>query len=413
MSVISSLSKRGQYSTVSTLSEVPVTEGLILYLDSSDEASYDGGPTTNYFVPTEGSFPVNGTGTFQRLRSGSYGGYIIKPTDVVYRYELGTLGCHYHGVDVPVPSVFPTGSTVQFSFDYYISTGTVIETDYIANYEQGASGAITNGGQPLGVWRSVVLTSTVSLVGYPYVRAFLYPGACGSLRLAADGFILYKNPQLEMLNYVSRFVYGPNSTNNVRNNGNVWRELSGRGNDFTIQGNITWNKDTGFSNFTGNSTGNGNKIFRSNFPQNLKTSQLGQGYTVVVVARSTVSGVWRKLIGNWDGDNYIDLYQNNTGNTWHQDGSGETLYVDGVQVGNDTFVLYNAGFHCYAATNTNSGTLSNPTLPLTIGNEPNGAANPNAYPWVGDIAVVLMYERVLTASEIKQISNLYKDKYGY
>ena len=413
MSVISSLSKRGQYSTVSTLSEVPVTEGLILYLDSSDEASYDGGPTTNYFVPTEGSFPVNGTGTFQRLRSGSYGGYIIKPTDVVYRYELGTLGCHYHGVDVPVPSVFPTGSTVQFSFDYYISTGTVIETDYIANYEQGASGAITNGGQPLGVWRSVVLTSTVSLVGYPYVRAFLYPGACGSVRLAADGFILYKNPQLEMLNYASRFVYGPNSTNNVRNNGNVWRDLSGRGNDFTIQGNITWNKDTGFSNFTGNSTGNGNKIFRSNFPQNLKTSQLGQGYTVVVVARSTVSGVWRKLIGNWDGDNYIDLYQNNTGNTWHQDGSGETLYVDGVQVGNDTFVMYNAGFHCYAATNTNNGTLSNPTLPLTIGNEPNGAANPNAYPWVGDIAVVLMYERVLTASEIKQISNLYKDKYGY
>ena len=412
MSVISSLSKRGQYSTVSTLSEVPVTEGLILYLDSSDEASYDGGPTTNYFVPTEGSFPVNGTGTFQRLRSGSYGGYIIKPTDVVYRYELGTLGCHYHGVDVPVPSVFPTGSTVQFSFDYYISTGTVIETDYIANYEQGASGAITNGGQPLGVWRSVVLTSTVSLVGYPYVRAFLYPGACGSLRLAADGFILYKNPQLEMLNYASRFVYGPNSTNNVRNNGNVWRDLSGRGNDFTIQGNITWNKDTGFSNFNGNSVANGNKIFRSNFPQNLKTGQSGQGYTVVVVARSTINGSWRKLIGNWDGDNYIDLYQNPSNYAWHQDGSGETLYVDGVQVGNDTYVMYNAGFHCYAATNTNNGTLSNPTMPLTIGNEPNGGTA-NAYPWIGDIAVVLMYERVLTSSEIKQISNLYKDKYGY
>ena len=414
MSVISSLSKRGQYSTVSTLSEVPVKEGLILYLDSSDEASYDGGPTTNYFVPTEGSFPVNGTGTFQRLRSGSYGGYIIKPTDVVYRYELGTLGCHYHGVDVAVPSVFPTGSTVQFSFDYLISAGTTIETDYIANFEQCAAGAITNGGQSLGVWRSIVLTSTVSLAGYPYVRAFLYPGACGNLRLAADGFILYKNPQLEMLNYASRFVYGPNSTNNVRNNGNVWRDLSGRGNDFTIQGNITWNKDTGFSNFTGNSGSIGNKIFRSNFPQNLKTSQLGQGYTVVVVARSTVSGGWRKLIGNSDGENYIELYQNTTGNTYHQDGSGDTLYVDGVQVNQDTFVMYNSGFHCYAATNLNSGLLSNPVYPLTIGNEPNGSPQgTNAYPWVGDIAVVLMYERVLTASEIKQISNLYKDKYGY
>ena len=414
MSVISSLSKRGQYSTVSILSEVPVKEGLILYLDSSDEASYDGGPTTNYFVPTEGSFPVNGTGTFQRLRSGSYGGYIIKPTDVVYRYELGTLGCHYHGVDVAVPSVFPTGSTVQFSFDYLISAGTTIETDYIANFEQCAAGAITNGGQSLGVWRSIVLTSTVSLAGYPYVRAFLYPGACGNLRLAADGFILYKNPQLEMLNYASRFVYGPNSTNNVRNNGNFWRDLSGRGNDFTIQGNITWNKDTGFSNFTGNSGSIGNKIFRSNFPQNLKTSQLGQGYTVVVVARSTVSGGWRKLIGNSDGENYIELYQNTTGNTYHQDGSGDTLYVDGVQVNQDTFVMYNSGFHCYAATNLNSGLLSNPVYPLTIGNEPNGSPQgTNAYPWVGNIAVVLMYERVLTASEIKQISNLYKDKYGY
>ena len=414
MSVISSLSKRGQYSTVSILSEVPVKEGLILYLDSSDEASYDGGPTTNYFVPTEGSFPVNGTGTFQRLRSGSYGGYIIKPTDVVYRYELGTLGCHYHGVDVAVPSVFPTGSTVQFSFDYLISAGTTIETDYIANFEQCAAGAITNGGQSLGVWRSIVLTSTVSLAGYPYVRAFLYPGACGNLRLAADGFILYKNPQLEMLNYASRFVYGPNSTNNVRSNGNVWRDLSGRGNDFTIQGNITWNKDTGFSNFSGNSVANGNKIFRSNFPQNLKTSQLGQGYTVVVVARSTVSGGWRKLIGNSDGENYIELYQNTTGNTYHQDGSGDTLYVDGVQVNQDTFVMYNSGFHCYAATNLNSGLLSNPVYPLTIGNEPNGSPQgTNAYPWIGNIAVVLMYERVLTASEIKQISNLYKDKYGY
>jgi hypothetical protein len=80
----------------------------------------------------------------------------------------------------------------------------------------------------------------------------------------------------------------------------------------------------------------------------------------------------------------------------------------------DTFVMYNSGFHCYAATNLNSGLLSNPSYPLTIGNEPNGSPQgTNAYPWVGDIAVVLMYERVLTASEIKQISNLYKDKYGY
>ena len=412
MSVISSLSKRGQYSTVSTLSEVPVKEGLMLYLDSSDESSYDGGPTTNYFKITEGSFDNNGTGTFQRLRSGSYGGYIIKPTDVVYRYELGVLGCHYHGNAIPTSSIGGSGTSIVFGFDYFISAGTTVITDYLANFEGAASNAATNGGRTIGVWQRVDMTATIN-TSNPSVNPYLYPGACGSLRLAADGFILYKNPQVEALNYSSRFVYGANSQFNTRANGNVWRDLSGRGNDFTIQGNITWNIDTGFSNFDGNSVANGNKIFRSSFPQNLKTSQLGQGYTVVVVARSTViASAWRKLIGNWDGDNYIDLYQS-PGGFWWQDGGGETLYVDGVQVSNGTFVMSNAGFHCYAATNTNNGTLSNPTLPLTIGNEPNGAANPNAYPWIGDIAVVLMYERVLTASEIKQISNLYKDKYGY
>ena len=412
MSVISSLSKRGQYSTVSTLSEVPVKEGLMLYLDSSDEASYDGGPTTNYFKPTEGTFEVNGNGTFQRLRTGSFGGYIIKPTDVVYKYDLGGLGCHYHGNDT-LSSTLGNGNTVYFGFDYFISAGTTIVSDYLANIEGAVSVGVANSGRTIGVWQRVDLTGTVNTAANSIARPLLYPGGCGGSTLANDGFILFKNPQFEVLNYPSRFVYGPNSTNNVRSNGNVWRDLSGRGNDFTIQGNITWNKDTGFSNFDGNSVANGNKIFRSNFPQNLKTSQLGQGYTVVVVARSTINGSWRKLIGNWDGDNYIDLYQNPSNYAWHQDGSGETLYVDGVQVGNDTYVMYNAGFHCYAATNTNNGTLSNPTLPLTIGNEPNGAANPNAYPWIGDIAVVLMYERVLTASEIKQISNLYKDKYGY
>ena len=331
----------------------------MLYLDSSDESSYDGGPTTNYFKITEGSFDNNGTGTFQRLRSGSYGGYIIKPTDVVYRYELGVLGCHYHGNSIPTSSIGGSGTSIVFGFDYFISAGTTVIADYLANFEGAASNAATNGGRTIGVWQRVDMTATIN-TSNPSVNPYLYPGACGGQRLAADGFILYKNPQVEALNYSSRFVYGANSQFNTRANGNVWRDLSGRGNDFTIQGNITWNKDTGFSNFSGNSVANGNKIFRSSFPQNLKTSQLGQGYTVVVVARSTVSGAWRKLIGNWDGDNYIDLYQS-PGEFWWQDGGGETLYVDGVQVSNGTFVMSNAGFHCYAATNTNNGTMTNMT----------------------------------------------------
>jgi len=62
-------------------------------------------------------FAVNGTGTFKRVSSGNYGGYEIQPTDVVYRYDLGSTGCHYHGNDYNIPS----GNTVTFSFDFYVS----------------------------------------------------------------------------------------------------------------------------------------------------------------------------------------------------------------------------------------------------------------------------------------------------
>jgi hypothetical protein len=195
--------------------------------------------------------------------------------------------------------------------------------------------------------------------------------------------------------------------------GTTWYDVSGAGNDFTIQGNVTWDVTNGFSNFDGNSTGSGNKIYRNSFPQNLKTSQGGNGYTIMVVARSTYAGSWRKLIGNGDSENYIDLYQNATGYTWHQDGSGETLYVDGAQVSNDTYVMSNAGFHFYAATNLNNGLTSNPTYALTIGNEPNSSPNgTNQYPWIGNIAIVLMYNRVLTTTELLQNYNATKGRFG-
>ena len=201
--------------------------------------------------------------------------------------------------------------------------------------------------------------------------------------------------------------------NSYPGSGTTWRDLSGNGYDFTIQGNVTWNQYTGFSNFTGNSTGSGNKIYRNNFPTNLKTGQGGNGYTIIVVARSTVAGVWRKLIGNGDSENYIDLYQSNVGYYWHQDGSGDTLYVDGVQVTNDTYIMYNAGFHFYTATNLNNGLTTNPTYALTIGNEPNSSpAGTNAYPWVGDIALVLMYNRILTTAELLQNYNATKSRFG-
>lgn len=187
-------------------------------------------------------------------------------------------------------------------------------------------------------------------------------------------------------------------------------DISGNSNHFTIQGNVSWSAANGFGNFEGNSTGSGNRLLRNSFPTGLKLVQGGSGYTVLLWAKSTGgAGGWRKLIGNFDGDNYIDLYQQSgSPYGWHQDGSGETLFVDGTNVSNDTYVMPNAGWHLWGATNFNNGTVSNPTYGLSIGNEPHN----NNYPWIGNIMTCSIYNRVLTSDELLKIYNAQKTRFG-
>ena len=137
----------------------------------------------------------------------------------------------------------------------------------------------------------------------------------------------------------------------------------------------------------------------------------------MVFARSTGgNGAWRKLIGNNDGENYIDLYQGSGTYAWHQDGSGDTLYYNNaISVSNDGLVMSDSVMRMYTATNLNNGLLTNPSGPLTIGNEPNsgtGNAGTNAYPWVGNISVVLLYNRILSSGEMTQNFNAYRSRFG-
>jgi hypothetical protein len=185
-----------------------VTLGSVFMYDTGDTInSYLGEPTTNVFkhygTTGQGSaadnnvnFEVNGDGIFIRLGYGqTFGGYTIQPNDVVYKYNLGGYGCHYHGNDVFVPS----GTYVTFTFDYYISPGAggYPETNYLANMETG-TGAGTGIASPnnlTGVWQTISVTTGPTTSG-GNLRPLLYPGACGG-RLASSGYILFKNPQVE------------------------------------------------------------------------------------------------------------------------------------------------------------------------------------------------------------------------
>jgi hypothetical protein len=202
------------------------TEGLVFGYDDGSFISnnntvtrfYRGEPTTNNFVHygTTGqgsgadnnvSFNINGSGTFVRLGYGqTFGGYTIQLGDVVYKYTLGSNGCHYHGNSVAIPS----GVYATFTFDYYISPDATNypSTNYLANFENygggGLGGSASAPNNLKGVWQRITFTSGPTSSSGTQAM-FLYPGGCGG-RLADSGYILYKNPQVEFKSYSTPFV---------------------------------------------------------------------------------------------------------------------------------------------------------------------------------------------------------------
>jgi len=205
---------------------------LVFVYDIGDTTNcYLGEPTTNQFavLGTPGlgaasdnavNFSIQGTTGFIRMGYGqTFGGYTIQPGDVVYKYNLGSYGCHYHGNTASIPS----GVQATFSFEYYLSPDVSIETNFLANFENyggnGLSGGIGVPNSTTGVWHKASFTSGPT-AGTGTQAMFLYPGGCGG-RLSAQGYILYKNPQVEWKAYPTQFVQGTRSSTqslfNLRN----------------------------------------------------------------------------------------------------------------------------------------------------------------------------------------------------
>jgi hypothetical protein len=193
-----------------------VTDGLIFGYDTGDRAnSFKGQPTVNRFAlpgtygPGPGSdnnvgFQVQGTGTFVRLGWGqTIGDYYIKPEDVVYKYTLGSNGCHYHGNDVAIPS----GTYATFTVDYYVTPDATgfPENSTLLVFESALSGAATVNSE-VGVWRTITLTAGPT-GGSGTLRMLLYPGGCGP-RMASSGTLYMKNPRVEYRAYGTAFVDG-------------------------------------------------------------------------------------------------------------------------------------------------------------------------------------------------------------
>lgn len=196
------------------------------------------------------------------------------------------------------------------------------------------------------------------------------------------------------------------NTRSYPGTGTTWYDLSGNSNNFTMGGSLTYSSTNGFSGFTSTTRWYRNS---TSWPSNLKTSQGGSGYTTLVWCKVNGSSGWQKIIGNGDEQNYIDLYIQNGSTLYHREDGSSLFYNDNISVAHATFSLTAGTWYLLGSTNSNGGTVTNPTDQFGIGAEGDAAFS---YPFNGNIAVVTIYSRVLSAAEIISYYSSFRGRFG-
>ena len=245
------------------------------------------------------------------------------------------------------------------------------------------------------MWKKGYLSFTATANGN--ARCLMYPGGCGG-QLATSGFILYKNPQVEFNspgNLPSPFVAG------TRSNTQAIVDLTG--NNTITASSLTYNSDGTFS-FNGSNNYvdiNSSTIISGTNPYTIDAWYTRVGGTGAIFGNYGTSYVtntiWFFAGGLYfNGTYYIPNYSTRIAGTHHicatRDASGAiSVYFDGnleVSATNATAVSTNQNYR--------------------IGADVNGAGEP----FNGNIYSVKVYNRALTASEVKQNFNALRGRYG-
>ncbi len=405
-----------------------VKDGLVFgydtgYPSADNETSLrfnKGEPVTNLFttvgnastVDQNVTFSVNGTGTFKRVAVGTeIGNYKVKDTDVVYSYELGTNGCHYHGNDY---SSVSSGTKVSFSIEYFLTSDVSIVSNYLGNFEQlsGVGGSWGSVNSQTGVWHKVSFTRTATSTGN--LRMLMYPGACGSSHLSAQGTIYYKNPTVTLTEHNVPFVSGTRSSTQSLIDLKETTDIDVNNTSFDSNAQITFD-------------GTDDKI-NGNWPSAFDSDDNTTDRSWEVVLKTTSTG--------------------NQGVFGHKSGAGCSYYCNGgifLYNGNMTFNWYdnsNYQFLSGGSITTNKymhvvGTFDgsdakpriyvNGELKATYGSSTNlnyssgmniydigwNSKNSGTDYFNGEIPIVKYYkDKALSLSEVKQNYNAYKNRFG-
>lgn len=387
-----------------------VTNGLVFYYDMNNvKKSWLGRPVTNQFtLPTQ---DVNGFGvqnsTFTRIRTGTYAGYDIQPTDYVWRYNVTGNDCPYHGWDIATTA----GTVVTFSFDYYVdpTTTNYPVTNYLANFENAGSGVSGSVGDNTpsvkGVWKRAYFSSTASATGNS--RCLLYPGACGG-RLGDAGFILYKNPQVEFNapgSIPTPFVAGTRSSTQAildltNNNTNTVNSLTYASNGtFSFDGSNSITVPFNSSAFTFN---NGQTIIiwmKNQSPSSARRNPYDQAYAGAGTITHENDTGFNYFYGTGGGNNspYTNLY------TSFSVVVGETAMI--------CFTRDTSTVSCYK-NGVFSNSMANPYGPVVTGTNNITIGSGYAGGFAGSIYAVQLYNRALTANEVAQNFAAQRGIYG-
>jgi hypothetical protein len=195
--------------------------------------------------------------------------------------------------------------------------------------------------------------------------------------------------------------------NSYPGSGTTWDDLSGNGNNGTLSTTYTHNSAEGFLKFSGSGVATISSLLLSSvtweiFYRSNSTDSFSEYGRILDFEDTTISiGSYNtyqlRMWTNAGGSRSTESVLNGVGNDnkWHHiiysyDGSTTTFYFDAI---------YQNGYAKSGA--LNGGSSAN----LTIGN---GDANL----FNGDIAVVRVYNRALTASEIQQNFNALRGRFN-
>jgi len=402
-------------------------ENLVFGYDLGDHInSYRGRPTVNQFpiVGTVGEgpeadntalFPTRGTNFMKRLGYGqTFGGYTIKPSDAVYKFDAVTsYVCAYHGGVATIP----VGAYVTFTFEYLVSSDVTVETGYLSNIENYGNGAFSTSPPSIdnsierNIWHKVKYTAGPKTSTAGSQAMFLYPGGCSSTRFSSTpGYILYKNPMVEfnMDTIESQYVAGTRSATqglldltgnstidltNVSFDSNAQMTFDGTNDYITVPHNPS-------HSFTGDFTIESLIYPTSNTANCIIQKGTGNDYFQEYWLLQDMRGSNRyiSLIMGQDGNegaNYINTTNISVLNTYHHiiatvNGNTATIYVNGEQ--------------------KTTGSISNRFQTdgdMRIGWRVDGFAATS-----GIIPFVKLYNRSLSTSEVVNNYNNIKRKYG-